>query len=376
MRNILIILEKEFKQIFRNRSMLPIIFVMPFLQLMILAPAVNLEVKNLKLHIIDNDKSSTSRLLVSKLLADDNFAFTGDDPRIKNAEIAMKEDKNDIIIQIPSNFEKDLVRNGNNQLRIITNAIDASKAGMSINYASNIIKDFNKEIAENLGIRTNITLANPQSKSVIVNEEYWYNPELKYTYYMVPGILGLLVTIIGGFLSGMNVVREVEIGTIEQLNVTPIKKYEFIIGKLMPLWFIAMFDFIAGSVFAIYYFDLPFVGKFYVLIAFVAIFLLAILGLGLLIATMTATQQQAMFITWFFMVLFILLSGLFTPIENMPDWTQVLTRFNPIRYLVEVLRMVMLKGSSFSDISPQIYAMIAFAIGINTLAVIKYKKTN
>lgn len=376
MRNILIILEKEFKQIFRNRSMLPIIFIMPFLQLIILAPAVNLEVKNLKLHIIDNDKSSTSRLLVSKLLADDNFAFTGDDPRIKNAEIDMQKDKNDLIIQIPQNFEKDLVRNGNNQLRIITNAIDASKAGMAINYASSIIRDFNKEIAENLGIRTNITLANPQSKNVMINEAYWYNPELNYTYYMVPGILGLLVTMIGGFLSGMNVVREVEVGTIEQINVTPIKKYEFIIGKLMPLWFIAMFDFIAGSIFAIYYFDLPFVGKFSVLIVFVAIFLLAMLGLGLFIATMTSTQQQAMFITWFFMVLFILLSGLFTPIENMPDWTQALTRFNPIRYLIEVLRMVMLKGSSFSDISSQIYAMIAFAIGINTLAVIKYKKTN
>ena len=376
MRNILIILEKEFKQIFRNRSMLPIIFIMPFLQLIILAPAVNLEVKNLKLHIIDNDKSSTSRLLVSKLLADDNFAFIGDDPRIKNAEIDMQKDKNDVIIQIPQNFEKDLVRNGNNQLRIITNAIDASKAGMAINYASSIIRDFNKEIAENLGIRTNITLANPQSKNVMINEAYWYNPELNYTYYMVPGILGLLVTMIGGFLSGMNVVREVEVGTIEQINVTPIKKYEFIIGKLMPLWFIAMFDFIAGSIFAIYYFDLPFVGKFSVLIVFVAIFLLAMLGLGLFIATMTSTQQQAMFITWFFMVLFILLSGLFTPIENMPDWTQALTRFNPIRYLIEVLRMVMLKGSSFSDISSQIYAMIAFAIGINTLAVIKYKKTN
>ena len=376
MRNILIILEKEFKQIFRNRSMLPIIFIMPFLQLIILAPAVNLEVKNLKLHIIDNDKSSTSRLLVSKLLADDNFAFIGDDPRIKNAEIDMQKDKNDLIIQIPQNFEKDLVRNGNNQLRIITNAIDASKAGMAINYASSIIRDFNKELAENLGIRTNITLANPQSKNVMINEAYWYNPELNYTYYMVPGILGLLVTMIGGFLSGMNVVREVEVGTIEQINVTPIKKYEFIIGKLMPLWFIAMFDFIAGSIFAIYYFDLPFVGKFSVLIVFVAIFLLAMLGLGLFIATMTSTQQQAMFITWFFMVLFILLSGLFTPIENMPDWTQALTRFNPIRYLIEVLRMVMLKGSSFSDISSQIYAMIAFAIGINTLAVIKYKKTN
>ena len=376
MRNILIILEKEFKQIFRNRSMLPIIFIMPFLQLIILAPAVNLEVKNLKLHIIDNDKSSTSRLLVSKLLADDNFAFIGDDPRIKNAEIDMQKDENDLIIQIPQNFEKDLVRNGNNQLRIITNAIDASKAGMAINYASSIIRDFNKELAENLGIRTNITLANPQSKNVIINEAYWYNPELNYTYYMVPGILGLLVTMIGGFLSGMNVVREVEVGTIEQINVTPIKKYEFIIGKLMPLWFIAMFDFIAGSIFAIYYFDLPFVGKFSVLIVFVAIFLLAMLGLGLFIATMTSTQQQAMFITWFFMVLFILLSGLFTPIENMPDWTQALTRFNPIRYLIEVLRMVMLKGSSFSDISSQIYAMIAFAIGINTLAVIKYKKTN
>ncbi len=376
MRNILIILEKEFKQIFRNRSMLPIIFIMPFLQLIILAPAVNLEVKNLKLHIIDNDKSSTSRLLVSKLLADDNFAFTGDDPRIKNAEIDMQKDKNDVIIQIPQNFEKDLVRNGNNQLRITTNAIDASKAGMAINYASSIIQEFNKEIAENLGIRTNITLANPQSKNVMINEAYWYNPELNYTYYMVPGILGLLVTMIGGFLSGMNVVREVEVGTIEQINVTPIKKYEFIIGKLMPLWFIAMFDFIAGSIFAIYYFDLPFVGKFSVLIVFVAIFLLAMLGLGLFIATMTSTQQQAMFITWFFMVLFILLSGLFTPIENMPDWTQALTRFNPIRYLIEVLRMVMLKGSSFSDISSQIYAMIAFAIGINTLAVIKYKKTN
>jgi ABC-2 type transport system permease protein len=192
---------------------------------------------------------------------------------------------------------------------------------------------------------------------------------------MVPGILVLLVTMITLFLSGMNIVREKEIGTLEQINVTPIKKHQFIIGKLFPFWIIGFGLLTIGLIIAKLLFNVPIVGSIFLLYSFTSIYLLVILGIGFFISNFTETQQQAMFISWFFTVIFILMSGLFTPIESMPVWAQYITEFNPIKYFVEVMRMVMLKGSNFTDILPQFLKTLAFAIIMNGLAVISYKKS-
>ncbi len=209
---------------------------------------------------------------------------------------------------------------------------------------------------------------------VQTNTSFWFNPQLDYKTYMVPGILVLLVTIIGLFLSAMNVVREKEIGTIEQINVTPIHKYQFITGKLLPFWIIAMFELAFGLLIAKIIFSLPVLGNVGVVFTVASIYILAILGLGLFISTITNTQQQAMFIAWFFMVIFILMSGLFTPIDSMPDWAQKLNIINPIAYFIKVMRMVLLKGAGFADVLNQIIALTFYAIVSLTLAVRMYKK--
>jgi ABC-2 type transport system permease protein len=192
---------------------------------------------------------------------------------------------------------------------------------------------------------------------------------------MVPGILVLLVTMITLFLAGMNIVREKEVGTLEQINVTPIKKHEFIIGKLFPFWVIGMGLLTIGLIIAKVLFNVPIVGSIALMYVYNSIYILVILGMGLFISNFTDTQQQAMFISWFFVVIFILMSGLFNPIESMPKWAQNLTEFNPIKYFVEVMRMVMLKGADIHDISPQLLKTLGYAILMNGLAVWSYKKT-
>jgi ABC-2 type transport system permease protein len=193
---------------------------------------------------------------------------------------------------------------------------------------------------------------------------------------MVPGILVLLVTMVTLFLSGMNIVREKEIGTLEQINVTPIKKHQFIIGKLLPFWILGMSILTIGLFIAKLVFNTPMVGSLLLLYGFTSIYILLVLGIGLFISNFTDTQQQAMFIAWFFMVIFILMSGLFTPIESMPKWAQAITEFNPVKYFVEVMRMVMLKGSTFMDILPQFAKTLVYALIINSLAVWRYQKTS
>jgi ABC-2 type transport system permease protein len=213
-------------------------------------------------------------------------------------------------------------------------------------------------------------------QNIISIPSFWFNETLNYKTYMVPGILVLLVTMVTLFLSGMNIVREKEIGTLEQINVTPIKKYQFIIGKLLPFWILGLLLLTIGLIISKLVFNIPMLGSHTLMYCYTSIYIFVILGMGLFISNFTDTQQQAMFIAWFFMVIFILMSGLFTPIESMPVWAQTITDFNPIKYYVQVMRMVMLKGAGLMDILPQIVKISAYAIFMNGLAVLSYKKTS
>lgn len=217
-------------------------------------------------------------------------------------------------------------------------------------------------------------LDRPPAPPVDVVPRFWYNLRMNYKNLMVPGLLVVLVTLAGMFLSSMNIVREKEIGTIEQINVTPIRKWQFILGKLLPFWFISLFLLAFGLTVGRLVFHIPIEGSVFLLFAFAGVYLWVMLGLGLLISTVSDTQQQSMFLSWFFLVIFVLLSGLFTPIDNMPHWAQRITWFNPVSYFVEVVRMVLLKGSGFMDIARHFLVVGAFAVGINVLAVLNYRK--
>lgn len=367
MRTILFLVRKEFLQIFRHRVMLPLIFVMPIVQLLILANAADYEVKNIRLHIVDRDLSAASYHLVGKFRASRYFEVSAASVATEAAWENLEAGNTDLFIEIPPHFERSLLRDGFGQVQVTIDAINGMKAGIIHGYTNAILQDFNGEIrTEWLGIT-------PPQK-IQLTYSYWFNPELDYQHFMVPGILVILVTLVGMFLCGMNIVKEKEIGTIEQINVTPIRKYQFIVGKLLPFWIIGLVELAAGLLVGVLVFDIPIVGSLGLVFGFAAVYLLVVLGLGLLISTFTHTQQQSMFLSWFLLIIFILLSGLFTPVESMPAWTKKIVLFNPVAYFVEVMRMVLLKGSNAWNIGYHFFVMLVFALIINALAVWNYRK--
>jgi ABC-2 type transport system permease protein len=275
-----------------------------------------------------------------------------------------------MILHIPYGFERRLVKENKSKVQIIINAINGASAGLIDAYSTMIILDFNREIL--VDFLSPDLLANTHDISITTS--YWYNPKLNYKTYMVPGILCLLVTIIAFLLSGMNIVREKEIGTIEQINVTPIRKVQFIAGKLLPFWIIALFELAFGLTIGKLLFNIPIIGSLGLIFLSAAVYIFVILGFGLLISTMTNTQQQSMLVSFFFMVIFILMSGLFTSIESMPEWAQKLDRINPIAYFIRIMRMVMLKGSDFHDIRELFYSLVVYALAIISFAVWRYRK--
>jgi len=369
MRTITYILQKEFFQIFRNRTMVFIIIMVPLIQLFILAHAATMEIKNVDIFVVDLDKSQTSRDLLGKFEGSPFFKIIDYSFSYAEAGEALKKNNADLIIQIPANFEKELEKDAKSDVQLVVNAINNSVASLTNAYAFSIIMDFNRSIVVNkLGLS-----GNPEP--IKTSYSFWYNPELDYKTYMVPGILVILVTLIGMFLTAMNVVREKEIGTMEQINVTPIKKYQLIIGKLLPFWIIALFELAFGLAFAKLVFNIPVLGSLWLIFLCAGVFLLVMQGIGLFISTFSNTQQQAMFLSWFFVVIFILMSGLFTPVESMPDWAQIINKINPLAYFIGILRMVMLKGSGFGNIEIQFFTLLGLAIFMLVLATFRYRKT-
>lgn len=372
MRTIRFLLQKEFRQIFRNKSILALIIVMPTMQLLLLPLAADYEIKNINLAVVDHDHSAYSERLINKVVASGYFKLTGYTASFNEALDLVESDETDLILEVPPGFEKNLVREGEQNLFLAVNAINGVKANMGAAYVGTIIRNFNNDVRIQLlpAISTNL------SEGIEVASVNRFNLFMSYHFFMVPGILAILVTMVGGFLTALNIVKEKEVGTMEQINVTPIKKHHFIIGKLIPFWVLGNVVFTVGLIVSFVDYGIIPAGHFYVLYIFLWVYLVAVLGFGLLVSTYCETQQQAMFIMFFFMMVFILLGGLFTSIDSMPAWAQTVAAFNPISYLIEVSRMVILKGSSLQDILPQLGKMTIFAIVLNILAVLKYQKTS
>src|SRR5882724_3629040 len=372
MRTIKFLLQKEFRQIFRNKSILAMIVVMPVIQLLILPLAADYEVKNINLAIVDNDHSSYSQKLISTITAPKYFTLTGYNKSYKEAFPLVEADKADLILEIPQGFERNLVRENEQKLFVAVNAINGTKANLGNAYLNTIIQTFNKDIRVQLSEPSK----NNQQQTIEITTSIWFNALMNYRVFMVPGILAVLVTMIGGFLSALNIVKEKEVGTIEQINVTPIKKHHFILGKLIPFWVLGNVVFTLGLLVSWLVYGIVPVGNLGVMYAFISVYLLAILGFGLLISTYCETQQQAMFIMFFFMMVFILMGGLFTAIESMPEWAQIVSKFNPVSYLIESMRMVILKGSGMKDLLGHIGIIATFAVVLNGWAVLNYKKVS
>ena len=351
--------------------MLPMIFGVPLLQMLLLVFAATYDMKSIDMVVVDKDLSTTSRELIAKFDGIPFYKVELAVPDEKFGEEMLLKEEADVVLVIPANMERNLIRDDAAQIQLIVNAIDGNSAQLVFSYSANIIGDFNKKI---IAKWKGIPEFAPPSQ-VKIAESYWYNSELDYKWYMAPGILAVLVTIIGMFMSGMNLVREKEIGTIEQLNVTPVKKHQFIIGKLVPFWVFGLFDLAFGLLIAWIVFDLPIVGSLFLLFGLAGVYLISVLGLGLFISTITETQQQVMFVSFFFMMIFILMGGIFTPVESMPDWAQLVNHVNPIYYFMRIMRMVVLKGSDFFDLIEEFISLLVLGIFFLSLAIWKYRKT-
>jgi ABC-2 type transport system permease protein len=372
MRTIRFLLQKEFRQIFRNKAILAMILVMPVVQLLILPLAADYEVKNINLAVVDQDHSPYSQKLISKITASGYFRLRGYSPSFKAGLQLLESDAADLILEIPAGFERNLIRENQQPLFVAVNAINGVKANLGGAYLVQIIRDYNQDLRLEIGS----AFTPDRAPAIEIVPANWYNPYLNYRLFMVPGVLAILVTMIGGFLSALNIVKEKEVGTIEQINVTPIKKHHFILGKLIPFWVLGNVVFTLGLLVSWLVYGIIPVGSLLVLYGFVSVYLLAILGFGLLISTFCDTQQQAMFIMFFFMMIFILMGGLFTSIDSMPAWAKGLARLNPVSYLIKVMRMVILKGSGFREVLPHLGIVALFALVLNTWAVYHYKKTS
>lgn len=372
-RTLSILIRKEFLQIFRNKAILAIIFVMPVVQLIVLPLAASYEIKDVKIAVVDHDKSTYSRELLRKVTASGYFKITYYGENYPSAYSEIEREKADLILEIPNNFEKNLVREKNEKILLAINAINGTKAGLSGSYLAQILQDFNQHIQ--VMNKPEMEFAKKNSGLEII-PIFWFNEHYNYRLSLVPGILAFLVTLIGGYLAALNIVQEKEVGTIEQINVSPIKKRDFILGKLIPFWILAMVAFTIGLLVTIFVYGIEMQGSLILLYLFVSIYLITLLGLGLLVSVYSETQQQAMFVVFFFMMIFILMSGLFTPIESMTNWAKYIAHVNPVTYGADAIRLIILKNSGFSDLYRHFLVIILMGVVAIIWAVLRYRKTN
>jgi ABC-2 type transport system permease protein len=364
------LLRKEYLQIFRDKLMLRQLILMPFIQLLILSSAATFEVKTANLYLVDQDHSDASRGLVDHLRASGRFSIAGASPSMTLADKAILSRDAGVILVVPQGFENDIVRTRAAKVQLIFNAEDGALAGVTNSYAQQIIAAYARDLGATLRPMVSTT------PLIDIRTRGWYNQELDYKDYMIPGILVQLLTLIGTLLTAMNIVREKELGTLDQLNVTPIPRSAFIAAKLIPLWTIALVELAIGLFVARLVFDVPMRGSIVLLFFAASLYLVVSLGIGLWVSTLVETQQQSMFVSFFLMLVYLLMSGLFTPVRSMPQWAQWIANVNPVKHIIEIMRAVMLKGAGVTDITRPLTFLAVAGVLVLTLAVRQYAKTS
>lgn len=371
MHRILYLVQKEFRQILRQRAYIGLIFIMPFLQIVVLGFAITTDVKNVPITIVDDDHSTLSRRMIDAFSVTESFNFQGTSQSINQAQQAMQRGLAKLIIHIPSCFEKDLKNNEHPQIQAIVDGVDGNSAGIILAYVSQIAVKLQKEWLTQTGSRPEELMA---VHLVEIETRMAYNATLESVNNIVPGILAVLLMAVTAFLTGMSIVREKEIGTLEQLMVTPIRNIELVLGKVLPMLVVAFLLFNVGVLGAGFIFGLWMKGNIFALYILLIFFCLSTLGLGIFASTLAKTQQQAMFIAWFFMVFAILLSGFFIPIENMPNLVQLITYLNPVRYFMVAIREIYLKGTELHYLWKEALAMLTFGLVTFISASLRFHK--
>lgn len=372
MRTILFLVRKEFLQIFRDKATVFQIFFIPVVQLLILSQAATFDVKRTTLAVVDEDRSTSSARLIMRLEGGERFRIVRASSDARGVEELLMDRQAKAVLRIPHDFERDLTRERHATVQLQINAEEGAVAGIVQTGVQSVVADFARE--QSLATPTQVSARVTRAAPLELRAQGWFNPTRNYKHYMVPAIMVSLVTIIGLLLTAQNIAREKEIGTLEQLNVTPITKTQFIAGKLIPFWILALVIFAIGMILGRAAFGIPMRGSVPLVFFSAAVYLIVTLGTGLWISTFTNTQQQTMFVAFFILMIYLLMSGLFTPVESMPRWAQLLAEANPVRQFVWIMRAVLVRGAGLEVIAPRLAGLAVGGLAVLTLAVRQYSK--
>lgn len=381
MRRIRFLAWAEVLHVVRDRATLAQVLVLPIVQLLVLSNAATFEIRDVPTYIVDFDRSAASRGLIDRFTASGNFTIVGSSASLDLANEEMLRGRITLLLTIPHDFESSLVRDHVAPVQLAVNAEKGSAAGVVQSYAARILGAYSAELGSTLrptmtSLRSTAADQAPMRGAGRIEPSIRsrYNQTLNYKHYMVPGLLVALVTLIATLVSAQNIAREKELGTLEQLNVTPLTRGQFIAAKLLPFWVLGMVDLAIGLTAGWLIFDIPVRGSLLLLFGSAAVYLVVALAIGLWISTMVETQQQAMFVTFFIMNIYLLMSGLFTPIDSMAGWVQTVSLVNPVRYFVTISRALLVKGAGFAQIAQPLAALAVFAVVTLGLAIRQYSK--
>ncbi len=370
------LIEKEFKQMFRNPLIPRLIVLFPTMVLLVFPWAVSFEVKNIRIDVVDHNKSVYSQRLTDKVAASRYFILNDTPLDYQTAMMNMESGEADMILEIPSTFDKDMVKTRSSGVGVAVNAVNGTQGLLGSNYIMQIVNDLSSELRGEL-----LHTLPPQSRAsmmrmpkVDIVPQYKFNPELDYKNFMIPGFMVLLLTIICGILPALNIVMEKENGTINQINVTPVSKMNFILAKLIPYWVVGLVVMIISITISFLMYGLWPAGSVIAVLFSAIVFILSVSGLGIIISNYSETMQQASFLVMFFILILVLLGGMFTPVSSMPAWAQLIAAVNPFNYLTSTFRMLYLNGSSLAHVSGNLFVLVLIAIVLNGWAVFSYKK--
>jgi len=359
------LIQKEFLQIRRNTFLPRLIVIFPLMMMCVMPWVMNMEVKNILVDVVDNDHSTLSQRLVHRVESSNYFIFSGQKASYQDALQEVETSKADVVMVIPPNYGKDLETGHTPQVLIAANAVNGTKGSIGSAYLSQIVN-------------TEQAYSSPGNnlQPSMFNLQFLYNKHQNYKVYMIPALFAIVLMMMCGFLPTLNIVGEKEAGTIEQINVTPVSKWMFILAKLIPYWIIALFVIVVCLIISWALYGITCQGP--VGLVFLLAMLLALFwsSFGLIISNYSETMQQAIFVMWFFVVSMMLLSGLFTPTRSMPDWAYATTYINPMHYFVDGIRTVFVRGGDFRSIAHQVFALTCFATVMGSWAVYSYKKNS
>lgn len=377
MGRILHITRKEFIQTFRDPRLVVIIFIAPIVQLFIFGYAVTTDVKNITVAVMDLDHSRPGRDLQRSLFHSGYFVDAGRLDSDEDVEAALVRGLADVVLVIPKGFADKLARGETAPIQVLLDGTDSNSIAVGMGYLGKVLASYTQREIDGRLVRLKaLTGMGIEPRPIVTPEvRYRYNPELKSSFYMVPGVLVMILMIITMMLTSMAITREREVGTMEQIVVTPIKPWQLLAGKMLPFALVGLVDVTLILLVGVVHFHLPMVGSVALLYLASAIFLFTTLGMGLLISTLANTQQQAIFVTFLFMLPALMISGFMFPIANMPEPIQWLTYANPMRYFLIIVRGVILKGNGLLILAPQFAAMFALGVVLLALATARFRKT-